>query len=95
MVNNKPVGCVAFSFATRRYPDHNDEFIKAKEFNFRLRKPRESSTTELAVKYANELEMLKALGLPEDKTEADMLEMLDVATGDVQNAYQLLSTGDL
>ena len=39
--------------------------------------------------------MLKALGLPEDKTEADMLEMLDVATGDVQNAYQLLSTGDL
>ena len=46
---------------------------------------------ELAVKYANELAMLKGLDVPTDKTDADMLEMLDVAAGDVQNAYQLLA----
>ena len=89
-----PLWCVAFAFATRRYPDPTDEFIKAKDFNFRLRKPRESSTMELAVKYADELATLKALGLPEDKTEADMLEMLNLTTGDVQNAYQLLSNDE-
>lgn len=79
---------------TRRYPEHNDEFINAKEFNYRLRKPRENSTVELAIKYANELATLKELGLPNDKTEADMLEMLDLAAGDVQNAFLFLSNGE-
>ena len=49
---------------------------------------------ELAVKYADQLATLKELGLPDDKTEADMLEMLDLAAGDVQNAYQFLNTSD-
>lgn len=74
-----------------RYPEKSDEFIRAREFDMRLRKPREDSTAELAAKYANELELLKGLDLPPEKTEADMLDMLDVAQGDVQNAYQFLA----
>jgi hypothetical protein len=72
-----------------RYPDPNEEFIRSKEFSYRLRKPRENQEV-LAVKYADELAMLRALDVPADKTEADMLAMLDMADGDVQNAYQFL-----